>query len=102
LSTALTRFLISLGHDAEHVADIELASAPDSVIWRYAIDVGAVIITKDEDFLTLRTLHPDGPAIVWVRIGNTTRDTLLRTMQLAMPTIIAALQAGETVVEVTG
>jgi predicted nuclease of predicted toxin-antitoxin system len=32
--------------------------------------VGAVIITKDEDFV-VRKLFETGPPVVWVRIGNT-------------------------------
>jgi predicted nuclease of predicted toxin-antitoxin system len=102
LPPALTRFLISFGHEAEHVSDIGLASASDGRIWRHAVERGAVIITKDEDFMTLRALRPDGPPIVWVRIGNTTRESLLLVMTSAMPEIVAALEGGETVVEVTG
>jgi predicted nuclease of predicted toxin-antitoxin system len=52
--------------------------------------------------MTLRALRPDGPPIVWVRIGNTTRESLLLVMTSAMPEIVAALEGGETVVEVTG
>jgi predicted nuclease of predicted toxin-antitoxin system len=95
-------FLVSLGHHADHVADVGLAAAPDSEIWRYARERGATIITKDEDFLSLRALRSDGPAIVWIRLGNTTKNTLLRLVFAALPQILSALESGEAVVEVTG
>jgi hypothetical protein len=36
-----------------------------------------------------------------VRIGNTTKSTLLRVMAAALPQLIAALERGEAVIEVT-
>ncbi len=101
LPPALARFVASAGHEANHVDDLGLASAADREIWQRAIDSDAVIVTKDEDFLTLRALRSDGPSVVWVRIGNTTRDVLLRAMSSALPNIIAALDHGEAIVEVT-
>ncbi len=50
LPPALARRLETLGHTAEHVADRGMASASDNVIRDYAASVGAVIVTKDEDF----------------------------------------------------
>jgi predicted nuclease of predicted toxin-antitoxin system len=63
--------------------------------------LGAVIVTKEEDFPTFRALQSQGPAIVWIRIGNTTRDTLIKTMSSLLTAIISALERGETVVEIT-
>ena len=102
LPPALARFLASAGHEAEHVDEIGLVSAADSNIWRYAKDHDAIIVTKDEDFVALRAFSGQGPAVVWVRIGNTTREALLGRMSSALPAVIAALERGETVVEVTG
>jgi predicted nuclease of predicted toxin-antitoxin system len=42
----------------------------------HAVSGEAVIITKDEDFALRRTLAAAGPAIVWVRRGNTSRREL--------------------------
>lgn len=41
LSPALARFLAAEGHDAEHVADIELAGAQDQAIREHAPRVRA-------------------------------------------------------------
>ena len=54
--SALARRLEALGHTAEHVADRGMAFASDDVIRDYACWVGAVIVTKDEDFAIRRLL----------------------------------------------
>lgn len=59
-----------------------------------------MVVTKDEDFAVHQLLH-GGPAIIWVRIGNTRRAELLRQFDAALPEIIAALERGERLVEVT-
>ena len=63
--------------------------------------IGAALITKDEDFVTMRALNMRGPAIVWVRLGNTTRRKLLARVSAMQAAILAALQRGETVIEVS-
>ena len=35
---------------AEHVTEVGPADAPDRDLWRYALEQGAVIVMKDEDF----------------------------------------------------
>ena len=99
LPPALARRLETLGHTAEHVADRGMASASDHVISDYAACVGAVIVTKDEDF-AIRRLLAEGPAIVWLRLGNTRRAALLARIEAELPAIIAALERGETLIEV--
>jgi hypothetical protein len=56
LPPALARWLVEQGHAAEHVHDLGLHAADDRVLWDYAVPVGAVIVTKDEDFALRRTL----------------------------------------------
>ncbi|MEJ7832631.1 MAG: DUF5615 family PIN-like protein [Nocardioides sp.] len=40
------------------------ADAPDSEIWRYALEHDAVIVTKDEDFRRLGR-HRSGGTVSW-------------------------------------
>ena len=98
LPPALARHLTSLGHDAEHVADSGRSRGSDQSIRAYAAEIGAVIVTKDEDFPIHRLLH-EGPAIVWVRVGNTRRVPLLLRFTSEVPAIVEALERGETIVE---
>jgi predicted nuclease of predicted toxin-antitoxin system len=57
LPPALARRLAAWGHVAEHVADVGMATAPDHRVREYAAEVGAAIVTKDEDFAVWRLLH---------------------------------------------
>jgi len=100
LPPALARYLESAGHEAVHVADLGMERATDEEIWRPAAERGQTIVTKDEDFVALRAMRGDGPAVVWLRIGNTTREHLLRIVTAALPDIVAALEGGEVLVEV--
>jgi predicted nuclease of predicted toxin-antitoxin system len=100
LPPALARMLTAKGYDAEHVHDVELGDAEDGAIWDHAVKSGAAIITKDEDFVSLITLHPGGPPIVWVRLGNTSKQALLRWFEPLIPEIVAAIQNGEKLIEV--
>lgn len=99
LPPALARRLDTLGHLAEHVADRGMAGASDDAIRDYAASVGAVIVTKDEDF-AIRRLLSEGPAVVWLRVGNTRRAALLTRVEAEWPAIVAALERGETLIEV--
>ena len=100
LPPALARRLESLGHAAEHVADLGLSQATDSEVRKHAAKTDATIITKDEDFAVHRVLH-EGPSVVWVRIGNSRRAALLERFETELSTIVAALERGETIVELT-
>lgn len=100
LPPALARRLETLGHTAEHVVDCGLALASDDVIRDHAARVGAVIVTKDEDF-AIRQLLSGGPSVVWLRLGNTRRAALLNRIEADLPEIVAAFARGETLVEIT-
>ena len=74
--------------------------ASDRAIWRYALDVGAVILTKDEDFSVRKTLEPVGPVIVWIRLGNTRRDALLQWFEPMLPEVVSAIARGDGLIEI--
>ncbi len=99
LPPALARRIEARGHQAVHVADRGLASASDDAVRRHADRIGAVIVTKDEDFAVHHILS-SGPAVVWLRMGNTRRSVLLERMDHELGAIVSALQRGETLVEV--
>jgi predicted nuclease of predicted toxin-antitoxin system len=101
LPPALVGSLADGGHEAEHVADRKMQTASDAAIWDYALATSAVIVTKDEDFAQRKVLTGAGPAVVWIRLPNTRRRDLLIWFETVMPQILAALERGETLVEVT-
>lgn len=99
LPPALAQWLVARGHDAVHVFDLGYARAPDSVIWEYAHETGAAIITKDEDFALRAQLRPSGPPIIWIRFGNVRRQELLRRLDALWPKVLEALARGEGLIE---
>jgi predicted nuclease of predicted toxin-antitoxin system len=100
LPPALVRFLRDVGHPCDHVSQLAMLPADDSLIWNHADRTQSVIITKDEDFPTRRMLGDAGPAIVWLRVGNCSNRALLQWFKPMLPEIIARLKAGEILIEV--
>ena len=76
-----------------------MASVRDPQIWDRAYGDGAIIITKDEYFATLRTLRPDGPNIIWLRTPNCRRQILLDGFARLWPQMLDKLKQGETLIE---
>lgn len=99
LPPALARLLTDEGHDAKHITDIVAGSTSDNEVWRLATTTRSVLITKDEDFVDMRMRIPDGPAIVWVRIGNTSRRALLAWFTPLIDNIILAVESDNPVIE---
>jgi len=99
LPPALARVLSERGHAAEHVADVGLVSAADSVIWRYAIDHDAALITKDEDFSDQVLLGESAPVVVWVRAGNMTRQQLLDWFDPLLDRVVGMIDSGDRLIE---
>jgi predicted nuclease of predicted toxin-antitoxin system len=99
LPPGLARLLVELGHEAEHVVDVRLRDADDSSIWDFALDTGACILTKDEDFVKRISLTSRGPAVVWLRVGNCSNTALFEWFKPLLPRVVACLAEGERWVE---
>lgn len=80
--------------------NLGLAGADDRTIWEHAVLHGLVIVTKDEDFALRRALQATGPAVVWIRVGNTRNDALLRWFAPLLSDILATLKRGEALLEI--
>ncbi|MFZ1108099.1 MAG: DUF5615 family PIN-like protein [Rhodomicrobium sp.] len=100
LPPALADWLIEQGHEAAHTTALGLESKRDIEIWRHAASIGAIIISKDEDFALLKAGKANGPKVVWIRIGNAVRRVLMRRSVTAWPSVLEKLEEGFGVVEV--
>jgi predicted nuclease of predicted toxin-antitoxin system len=98
LPPGMCRWLEARGHDAVHVTDVLTGEAPDRGIVAYAASNDLVLITKDDDFLT--RYPPVEYKLVWVRIGNATNRALAAWLEVRWDSVVAALEAGERLVEV--
>lgn len=100
LPPALAAALREQGVEAVAVRDIGLREAKDGVIWQYAVEHGAAILTKDEDFAQRCLVHQQAPVVVWLRIGNATNPELLAWFLPQWPLVQACLQVGDKLIEV--
>ena len=100
LPPGLKLLLTAAGHEARHVSDIGLRDATDPVLWDYALREGIAIFTKDEDFALRRVRDREGPTIVWLRVGNCSRDALVRWLTPLLGSIEKLVEAGEGLIEV--
>lgn len=99
LPPSLAAALRQAGCEAVHVMDLGLLAATDQQIWDEAISRSAVLVTKDSDFPLRRTARSNGPAILWVRVGNITNRKLIELVLRALPAIIDAIARDEAVIE---
>ncbi len=100
LPPALARWLCEAGHEAAHVEEVGLRESDDRLIWAYAQQTATVIVTKDEDFAARAQHQPDGPVIVWLRVGNTTNRVLRAWIEPRLPGIMQLLAQGGRLIEV--
>ena len=87
------------GRAAPSLFDDALGAAAWNPGYVYAAENGAVIVTKDEDFVARQVLAT-GPPVVWIRPGNTRRSELLRRIESQFDAIVEAFERGERLVEI--
>ena len=97
LPPALCRWLEARGHEAVHVMEALSVSATDAAIADHCETNALILITKDEDFLTLR--FPDRFTLLWLRCGNATNRALSTWLEPRWPTIERMLNDGESLIE---
>ena len=101
LPPAPARWLTAQGCAAEHVFDFGGDGTTDNEIRVRAQSTNATIVSKDEDFSMRALRQAEGLQVVWVRTGNARRTVLLKWFAELLPSIIAALDRGERVIEIT-
>jgi predicted nuclease of predicted toxin-antitoxin system len=97
LPPSLASWIAARGHEADHVMSLGLLAASDAEIAARAEADGAVIVSKDEDFIIARL--PDRFAFVWLRIGNATNPALIEWLTPRWPVLVEMLERGERFVE---
>jgi predicted nuclease of predicted toxin-antitoxin system len=101
LPPALARMLVDLGHEAQHVVDLNLSlqAVDDSVIWDFALDYAAVLLTKDDNFPHRFHQSVHTPVVVWLRVGNVSRQALLRWFRPLLPQVIKIIEEENRLIE---
>jgi predicted nuclease of predicted toxin-antitoxin system len=100
LPDALCNFLTAQGHRSSHVLGLQMDEASDVQIWDYAANGKWIVVSKDEDFLHLANRQGDSGRLLWVRIGNCRKQTLLQAFHRELPGIVRAFDEGVRIVEI--
>lgn len=102
LSHRLVERLASVFPGSMHVDDLRLRGRPDKEIRDAARDHGALLVTKDSDFLELSLLYGAPPKVIWLRVGNAGTDAIADLLLRNRPRLESfAASEGEALLELT-
>ena len=102
LSPALAPWISQqFGVEAFSTRWLSLTRATDEQIFVAARNAGAVVMTKDSDFLRLLEQHGPPPQVVWVTLGNTSNARLREIFSRAFRPLLELLASGESLVEIS-
>ena len=90
----------TFGVEARAIRDLGMRDAQDSPIFQAARAAGAVVMTKDRDFVEMVQRLGPPPKVLWVTCGNTSNARLREILNSALPAAIARLEGGESLVEI--
>lgn len=98
LSPRIARWLRRKGFEADHVAEFGLLAMPDASVVAKAVELNAVIVSKDADYLA----WPNGLPVplVSIRVGNVGNARLILTLDAQWDGVMERLRDGERVVRV--
>ena len=91
----------TLGMEAHSARELGLLQATDREMYQAAKEAGAVIMTKDSDFLGLLNRLGSPPQVIWITCGNTSNARLRQILLGALPSALALLEQGESLVEIS-
>ncbi len=87
--------------DAVALRDIGLRDAEDEEIFAAAKIAGAVVMTKDSDFLNLLDRLGAPPQVIWITCGNTSNARLKEILTATLPQALNLLESGEQFIEIS-
>jgi predicted nuclease of predicted toxin-antitoxin system len=88
------------GFDAKPLREIGLRDAEDYAIFQAGREAGAILLTKDSDFVHLLERHGSPPKILWLTCGNTSESALRQLLEKHLLVAISLLESGESLVEI--
>ena len=99
LSPSLAPWMEELGIGASSIQDLGLEGAKDTVIFERARLAGAVILTKDADFVEIVRQRGPPPSILWLTMGNTITVRVQELLMECWPRVRLGLARGEALIE---
>ncbi len=86
---------------AQPVRDLGFRNASDPEIFFAAREAGAVVLTKDQDFVRLLERHGPPPKVIWITCGNTSNARMREVLTAALAPALELLDKGERLVEIS-
>lgn len=90
----------TFGVECRAVRELGLRDAKDPSIFLAARDAGAVVMTKDQDFVELLKRLGPPPMVIWVTCGNTSNARLREILARLLPSALRLIESGESLVEI--
>jgi predicted nuclease of predicted toxin-antitoxin system len=102
LSPALAPWITQqFGIEVYSVKWLGYRDATDPIIFQAAREAGAVVMTKDSDFLRLLEQYGPPPQVLWVTLGNTSNARMREVLSRVLLQAVALLESGESLVEIS-
>jgi predicted nuclease of predicted toxin-antitoxin system len=86
--------------EAVAVRELGLRDATDQEIFAAAATAGAIVLTKDSDFVDMVNSQGAPPQVIWLTCGNTSNARLKEILSKTLGNALAILASGEKVVEI--
>jgi len=103
LSPSLAKWINdTFGVPSQSVRNLGLREAKDFSIFQAAREANAIVMTKDADFPHLLEQHGPPPKVLWLTCGNTSNQNVRRILSSTLLPALKLLDAGESIVEITG
>jgi len=90
----------TFGLQAVALRDLGLRDSSDVLIFEKARAAGAVLVSKDGDFVELVLRNGPPPRLLWLTCGNVTNRALQGLLQKTLSQALTMLDAGEAIVEI--
>jgi predicted nuclease of predicted toxin-antitoxin system len=87
--------------EAHSVRSLGMRDASDLDIFFAAREAGAVMMSKDADFLNLLDRHGPPPPLIWITAGNTSNQRMREILDAALPAAVALIRHKEAIVEIS-
>jgi predicted nuclease of predicted toxin-antitoxin system len=102
LSPALAAWINKEFEDvrAQSVRAVSLRDASDEEIFFAARHAGAIVMSKDSDFVRLLERHGTPPKVIWVTCGNTSNRKMKSILSKVLLPAIRILEGDEVLVEI--
>ncbi len=81
ISFRIIKKIEDIFQDSEQTKRLNLDKASDFEIWKYAKNNNFCIVTFDSDFIDISVLKGTPPKIIWLRVGNTSTNSIAEIFQ---------------------